>query len=68
MSGNCRKMAEIGMDFSLIKLVFGGCGVVWYFNVDGHLVDAFILLYSKRLVGWLVASKVRWLIHIKPNS
>ncbi len=35
-------------------------------NINGHLIDALVLLNSKRLVGGLISSEIGGFIHIQP--
>lgn len=68
VSMDSRKMAEIGMYFSVVEFANSRGRVVLDFNVDSHLIDSFILLDSEGFFSGFISLEVRRLIHVKPKS
>lgn len=49
------------------KWLFGG-REVGNIHINGHLVDALVLLDPEGLSGGLVSSEIRRLVHVEPYS
>jgi hypothetical protein len=68
VSMDSREMTKISVDFSMIQFANTRIGVMRDINVDGHLIDSFILLYFERLLSGFISLEVGSFIHIEPQS